>query len=108
MARYPLPPSFPLDTACPTCGSTARRCKRPSGHPADRWHAARVEAWHAATGAPAGAYETHTGRAVPVPCHACGDHLAADGRCYSDPCKPDDPRDTPRTNQEDQLCLAPF
>ena len=27
--------------ACPDCGSTASRCKRPSGHEADEWHIAR-------------------------------------------------------------------
>lgn len=27
--------------ACPTCGSTASRCRRPSGHEATEWHVAR-------------------------------------------------------------------
>lgn len=31
--------------ACPDCGSHTKRCKRPSGHDAAEWHAARVEEW---------------------------------------------------------------
>lgn len=31
--------------ACPTCGSTRRRCLRPSGHEAPAWHTARTAAW---------------------------------------------------------------
>lgn len=27
---------------CPTCGSRSSRCKRPSGHDAAEWHAART------------------------------------------------------------------
>jgi hypothetical protein len=27
--------------ACPECGSTASRCRRPSGHEAQEWHVAR-------------------------------------------------------------------
>lgn len=30
---------------CPTCGSTRRRCLRPSGHEAADWHAARTAVW---------------------------------------------------------------
>lgn len=33
--------------ACPTCGSTRRRCRRPSGHDAPEWHAARLALWEA-------------------------------------------------------------
>lgn len=29
---------------CPVCGSTARRCKRPSGHDAAEWHREREDA----------------------------------------------------------------
>lgn|GEM_PF-4405392 len=31
--------------ACPACGSTRRRCLRPSGHEAAAWHAQRVALW---------------------------------------------------------------
>ena len=29
---------------CPTCGSAAKRCKRPSGHEAAEWHMDREDA----------------------------------------------------------------
>lgn len=29
---------------CPVCGSTAKSCKRPSGHDAMTWHLAREDA----------------------------------------------------------------
>jgi hypothetical protein len=29
--------------ACPSCGATARRCKRPSGWEAAEWHVSRAE-----------------------------------------------------------------
>jgi len=35
----------PKSIPCPTCrAKSGRRCKRPSGHPAQRLHAARIEA----------------------------------------------------------------
>ena len=30
------------DVVCPSCGSRAKQCKRPSGHGASEWHAERV------------------------------------------------------------------
>jgi len=34
----------PASLRCPTCGSTAVRCRRPSGHDAAEWHRARLKA----------------------------------------------------------------
>lgn len=34
------------DAPCPSCGSTAARCTRPSEHDAAEWHAARVTAFN--------------------------------------------------------------
>lgn len=34
-----------LSVACPSCGSTRRRCTRPSGHDATHWHVAREDAY---------------------------------------------------------------
>jgi hypothetical protein len=38
----PRPGPWPV---CPSCGSTRRRCLRPSGHEAAEWHAERVALW---------------------------------------------------------------
>ncbi len=34
----------PASLRCPTCGSTAVRCRRPSGHDAAEWHRAPLKA----------------------------------------------------------------
>lgn len=33
------------EAPCPQCGSSASRCRRPSGHDATEWHAARRSAF---------------------------------------------------------------
>lgn len=33
------------EVPCPTCGSTASRCRRPSGHDTAEWHRSRAEAF---------------------------------------------------------------
>jgi len=35
------------EAPCPRCGSTASRCRRPSGHDAAAWHGARAAAFEA-------------------------------------------------------------
>lgn len=40
--HYSVEPHL-YELACPTCGSTARRCRRPSGHEAQTWHQSRVD-----------------------------------------------------------------
>ncbi len=41
-----------LVVECPVCYSTRKRCKRPSGHAASEWHAARDDAYAARCGCP--------------------------------------------------------
>lgn len=61
----------PASIACPECGSTARQCKRPSGHEKPTWCKARIRAAERLSAANCTGYVPAEGYAV-AGCERCG------------------------------------